>query len=124
MATATFIWVEGKDPTSVWMPGYQTYITHLFQLVEDVLEKRREEIENWMKENHVWRNRTQLAQDSLFSKVVYDNLRFILIMGHGRNVPYSRFLERYMQQGRFSVLRPALDYWSPVLLEDLRRAMR
>lgn len=118
-------WV--RDPVAVWIPGYNQWVQTLMDVAEGVIEMRAIEIEQWMKANHVWKNRTGLAEQSLFTALVRDAFRVTLIMGHGANVHYSRFLERYMHSGRgdrFSVLKPALDYWSPILLEDLRRSLR
>lgn len=116
--------VVTRDPVSVWMPNYQIWVDAITQVVENVLLARQDEIEQWMKANHVWKNRTTLAEKQLFAKTVRGGLVVSMVMGHGWDVYYSRFLEKWMQGGRFSVLLPALDYWGSVLLADVQRALK
>lgn len=116
-------WIS--DPVSVWMPRYQAWMNNIILAIDTTLLARQAEIEAWMKANHVWRNRTTLAETNLFAIVVRDALIITMVMGQGSSVYYSRFLERFMQpigagRGRFSVLGPALDYWGPELLNDIR----
>lgn len=111
------------DPVAAWMPGYMRWAQDITEVVEDVVAARADEIAAWMQANHVWKNRTGLAEMRLFTALVRDGTRVMLIMGQGADVPYSRFLERFTQGGRFSILRPALDYWAPILLEDVRKAL-
>lgn len=114
-------WVD--DPVKVWMPRYEAWIEAIIAACTQVVQNRRPEIEEWMKQNHVWRNRTRIAEDYLFADVMVDGLYLIVTMGHGALVYYSRFLERYMQGGRFSVLKPALDYWGATLVDDVRKLL-
>jgi hypothetical protein len=124
MASGTLVrWKGGKDPVAVWIPNTQRWANSLVQMVFDVVSARAEEIKQWMKDNHVWKNRTHLAEEQLDTAVRRDGTLVTLYMYHGADVAYSRFLERYMQGGRFSVLRPALDYWGSILLDDVRKKL-
>lgn len=116
-------WFTGRTPLDLWVHRYEQWTRDLVNLVFDLVAARADEIREWMKENHVWKNRTRLAEERLNTAVRRDVASVTLYMYHGADVPYSRFLERYMQAGRFSVLRPALDYWGAVILADLRKAL-
>lgn len=111
-------------PEQGWMPGYQKWASSLIDMVEAAMLARREEIELWLKNNHPWTNRTGIAEEGLFADVIRDGTFIIVVMGHDAITWYSRFLEKYMQGGRFSVLLPALDYWSVILADDVRKMFR
>lgn len=119
-------WIE--DPVSVWMPKYKLYVDQITEAIETTMVARREEITGWMKANHLWQNRTSIAEEGLFTDVMRDGLIIVITMGHGLPAYYSRFLERFMQpvgggRGLYSVLGPALDYWGPILLDDVRKLL-
>ncbi len=126
--SATIQWQRGKEPTSVWVPNTQRWSEALAQAVYDVVKAREDEVREWMKNNHVWKNRTHLAEEELDAVVRRELFTVVLYMFQGWLVYYSRFLEGatpsgYMQGGRFSVLRPAMDYWGAILLDDVRRKL-
>lgn len=111
------------DPVTGWMPGYSAWTNQLIRAVEEAMKARESEIEQWLKDNHIWMNRTGLAEASLTTKVFRDGLFIYVLMYYGESIFYSRFLEKFMHSGpptRFSVLGPALDYWGPVLLADVK----
>lgn len=122
-SSASIQWVSGKDPVSLWVQATARWAEDLVQLVFDIVAARSDEIREWMKNNHIWKNRTTLAEEQLDVAVRRDVTYVVLYMYHGTAVYYSRFLERYMQSGRFSVLRPAMDYWGEILLDDVRKAL-
>ena len=115
------------------MPNYERYATRdIVEMVDAVLARRGDEIEQWMKDNHPWQNRTGLAEANLSVAMVRDGLRISLILYHpwttvehrpGGDKFYPVYLERYMAGGAWGVLQDALDYWSPVLVEDIRKAL-
>lgn len=114
------------DPVTAWMPGYSKWIGQLIRAVEDALKAREQEIEQWLKDNHIWQNRTGLAEQTLTAKVFRDGLFIFVLMYYGESVFYSRFLELYMHSGppaRFSLLGPALDFWGPIILQDIKRVV-
>lgn len=120
---SSVVWVSGKDPVTLWVPAIERWSEQLVQAIFDALNARTDEIREWMKQNHVWKNRTYLAEELLGAQVRRDLFVVTLYMYHGWEVYYSKFLELYMQRGRFSVLTPALDYWGSILLDDVRKVL-
>lgn len=115
-------------PEQAWMENYQRWALGLADRIEAYLNSRREEIENWMKANHPWQNRTFIAEEGLFAQVLRDGAFIILTIGHDAITYYSRFLERFMSPvapgiSKWSVLAPALDYWGPIIVADLRKML-
>jgi len=114
------------DPVSAWMPGYSSWTNSIIRAVEEAMKARESEIEQWLKDNHIWMNRTGLAEQGLQTKVFRDGLFIYVLMYFGETTFYSKYLELYMHGGiptRFSVLGPALDYWGPILLEDIKKIL-
>lgn len=117
----TIEWV--KTPTDAWMPKYIDWTFRIPAAIAQAFEARREEIGAWMKAEAVWRDRTGAARRSLHAEVIQEGVLVMLVMQYTIPIFYSRYLET-MQQGRFSILSPALDYWAPILIEDVRKLLK
>lgn len=76
-------------------------------------------IENWMKENATWTDRTGNARQTL-SASVWENVAhtmIAIILSHG--VHYGLFLE-VKNSGKYAIVNPAIDYWGPKIWNDVR----
>src|SRR4249919_3708579 len=76
------------------------------------LEQARE-IDAWLGPNAPWRDRTWRARRGLSAWV--DNTGGpigTIIIAHDQTLDYVIWLE-IANQGRYSIIRPALDYWAP-----------
>lgn len=112
------------EPERQWMPGYQRWVDkRLPDIIAGIFDARADEITEWMRANAVWKDRTGNARRSLHAEVIREDMIISLVMSYTIPIFYSRYLET-MRNGHFSILSPALDYWSPVLLNDLRSALR
>ena len=72
----------------------------------------------WMKENHPWTNRTGFAQMMLDTSVEQMGGDTIRIWMYNNKPYYGPYLESRWG-GRYSVLRPAIQYWRPKLLSEM-----
>ena len=118
-------WVT--TPTEAWLPGFERWKNQLIRAIEEAMKAREDEITEWMKANAPWTDRTGLARRMLDTKVFRDGLFVHIVMYHGANVPHSWWLEGHMWRGnpwRFSVLGPALDYWSDILWDDIQEILK
>lgn len=88
------------------------------------LEGIAQEVEEWMKTGAPWTDRTGDARRSLFTAVEHE-VRAVaaLLLSHGSLIEYGVYLE-HANRGRYSILRPALDYWSYRVFEDVRAIVR
>lgn len=78
-------------------------------------------IEAWMKENAPWTDRTANARQTLWAEAFDFVDVIVLAFGHG--VSYGVFLE-LANQGRYSVIFPALDYFGPKIWQDATRLIK
>lgn len=71
------------------------------------------EIDAWLGPNAPWRDRTGMARRGL-SAWVDETTGPIgtIIISHDQTLDYVIWLE-IANQGRYSIIRPALDYWAP-----------
>jgi hypothetical protein len=118
-------WVT--TPTEAWVPGFERWKNQLIRAIEEAMKAREDEITEWMKANHIWKNRTGLAEQGLNTRVFRDGLFVHIVMYYAENTFYSKFLELYMHSGRpdrFSLLGPALDYWSGILWDDIQEILK
>lgn len=111
-----------KSPTEVFVPAYDAYIDKLVLAVEELVRSAMPEIDEWMKAEAVWRDRTGNARRSLHTELMREGLVIALVMQYTTPIFYSQYLET-MQSGRFSILGPALDHWTPILFARLQRML-
>jgi hypothetical protein len=91
-------------------------------VVEVVLQKYAPQIEAWMKATAPWTDRTGNARQGLKAIPENDMLTNVLsiVLIHGMD--YGKQLE-LRRQGRYAIIQPALDTWSPRVFAEVRRVM-
>ena len=91
------------------MSGFVQFANFTRTKIEDHLSDACRELENYMKQNHVWENRTGEAERGLYADFYESNLTgndqipvtMGITLGHG--VYYGMYLE-FIQEGRFAIL--------------------
>ena len=87
--------------------------------VKRVADRYSVEIEQWMKQNAPWQDRTGQARATLKAEVIDVTGRAaIILLTHGTD--YGGLYLETMQAGRFAIISPALDYFAPRLMRDLQ----
>lgn len=83
--------------------------------LHDKVDSIAEEIEQYMKANRPWEDRTFAAVEGLQCVVVWqDDEHFTLMLGHGEDVEYGIWLE-VRWGGRFAIVVPTAEYYAPRL---------
>lgn len=78
-------------------------------------------IENWMRDNATWTDRTANARQSLWSDVASVTGEMVaIIFSHG--VDYGIFLE-VNNAGNYAIIDPALDHFAPLIWADVQRML-
>jgi len=97
------------------------YASAIHRGVKAIVDRWAPEIENWMKQNAPWTDRTGNARQTLHTEVeeVVDEMVEI-IMAHG--VYYGIYLE-LCNAGRYAIINPALDHFAPKIWQDVRRML-
>jgi hypothetical protein len=89
--------------------------------VRAIADRWAPEIQNWMKENAPWTDRTGNARQGLYTEVQdVANVMVSIILSHG--VDYGLFLE-VSNQGRYAIINPAIDHFGPKVWADVKRIM-
>lgn len=85
--------------------------------IEGVLEFYQEQVEQWMRENAGWEDRTGAARDGLKASVERTKLlEYQLTVYH--SVDYGIWLE-VRWNGRYAILQPAVEHWGPFLMQEM-----
>lgn len=115
----TFEWES--DPEVVFYELGTAYAETINTAVYAICQSYAPEIENWMRSNAPWTDRTGNARQSLWSDVEQvANTAVDLIMSHG--VDYGKWLE-IANAGRYAIITPALDYFAPKIWADIKRML-
>ena len=97
------------------------YISAIHRGVMAIAQRRAPEIENWMKDNAPWTDRTANARQTLYTEVTdVTNQMVSLTLSHG--VYYGIFLE-VNNAGRYAIINPALDHFAPLIWADVQRML-
>lgn len=85
----------------------------------EIVRKYAPLIEQWMKDNAPWTDRTGDARRGLKAEVemiVGDS--YSIVLDH--SVHYGKWLE-LRWHGRYAIIQPALDHFAPTIFEEVRR---
>lgn len=110
-----FVW--NKAPAQAFPGGYDSYAQDVYQTIMALVLIRSAQIEAWMKANAIWIDRTGNARQSLHTDVLALKSHIKIALSHG--MTYGKWLE-LAHGGTYAIITPALDFWGPVLWEDVR----
>lgn len=123
MATVTrpgIVW--NIPPEQAWGDLAEAYVSALHRGVLAIAQRWAPEVENWMKDNAPWTDRTGNARQSLYTAVrQVANQMVEVILSHGMD--YGIYLE-LRHQGRYAIINPALDYFAPRIWADVQAMLR
>lgn len=115
----TFEWET--TPEDAFGDMAKNYTDWVWQVAYLVCQARAPEIENWMKANAPWTDRTGNARQTLYAQVIPALQEILVLLDHG--VDYGLWLE-VANAGRYAIVTPAVDYWAPILMADFRRHLQ
>lgn len=111
-----FVWETA--PEEAFEATFTGYAAYVRDQVYQLCLRRAPEIETWMKQNAPWTDRTGNARQALYTFVEQMQEAVVVNLSHGQGIYYGLFLET-RNAGRFSILAPAIDYWGPIIMQDL-----
>lgn len=83
---------------------------------EATLEFYADQIEEWMRENAPWDDRSGEARDGLTAEVDRHRMQAALYVYH--TVDYGIWLE-VRWNGKYAILTPAVEHWGPFVMQEL-----
>ena len=93
-------------------------------VIQAYAERKAEESERYMKQNHKWKNRTHKAEQGLYGKVTTSRKKYVttIEIGHGKDIWYSVYLEEYYGK-KYAIIQPTLDLFGPMVMNDMNNIM-
>jgi hypothetical protein len=86
--------------------------------VKRVAERNAAKIEEWMRSNAVWQDRTGDARRELKAEIIDISGKAVtVLLRHG--VDYGLWLE-VANAGRYAILTKALDAWAPIIWSEVQ----
>ena len=114
-----FTWTT--TPEEAFGALYDAYVRRLYMAVYVLCQRRKPDIENWLKDNAPWTDRTGNARQTLWSGVDGNGQVIVITLSHG--MTYGYWLE-VANAGRFAIVTPGVDHWGTVLMQDIQRLIR
>lgn len=115
--------VQWDKSIDVWAETLaQSMVDAVEGILSDLVDKYAPQIESWMKANAPWTDRTANARQALRAdteKLMRQS--YEIVLGHG--VEYGKWLE-LANQGRYAIIAPAIDHWTPIILAELRSLLK
>lgn len=108
-------------PTKALPELMDAYELKVKQAVKALCLRYAPDIENWLKANGPWQDRTGNARQGLYAEV--EELVNAVVIHLGHSVPYGIHLE-LGHAGRFAVIGPAVEHFAPQILQDLQAMLR
>lgn len=122
------------EPDKMLEQAVAHYLAAIRRGLVAIAKRRADEITTDMQESHRWQNQTGEAESRLLATVeeVEEELIEILLQ-HG--AAHGWWLEGYdprdlpalretMLAGKFAILAPSVDKWSPVIFQDIVKLVR
>lgn len=124
------------EPAEAWPAMAGAYVKAVYAGVHGVCQKYQAQIENYMKANKVWTDRTANAVQGLYAAVepvspdqVVDVIT--VIMAH--SMYYGYYLEGWNPKTNsemtrpgsqnWKIIEPTLDHFGPLIWADIRRVL-
>lgn len=109
------------DPERAFSEGMDAWHRALDNAIFRLAQFYAPQIEAWMKSNAPWTDRTSAARQSLWAVADRDGRTVVIEMGYG--VTYGKWLE-YRWGGKWAIVAPTLDHWSPIIENAVQRLLK
>ncbi|MBX3081721.1 MAG: hypothetical protein KF716_08795 [Anaerolineae bacterium] len=109
-------WITGS-PEDVFSNGLAQYERTVYDALYQLALSFAPKIETWMKQNASWIDRTGNLRASLYAAVEELVNEIAIIIDYG--LDYGVYLE-FKNAGRYAIIGPALDHWSPLVWEAVK----
>lgn len=83
--------------------------------IESYMNKLAKELEQYMKKNAVWQDRTGNARRGLSAKVTQSEKKYVTTVTLSHSVEYGKYLE-YSMEKRFAIIQPTIDNYAKIAI--------
>lgn len=114
-----FYWKEPPEDTVI--PALEEYLRAIHNGVLAIAQFWSPQIQNWMRENAPWTDRTGNARQTLHTEVIDVTGEMVgLMMAHGVTYGYNLELRN---SGRYAIIGPALDKFAPLIWANVKELL-
>lgn len=114
-------WVNNQRPDIVFPAFYKQQSELLMGRIMQLAETYATLIESWMKANANWQDQSGDARRELWAEARrFSEEKIIITFGHGPSIYYGWYLENHFA-GKYQIIAPALNIFSAMIEDDLRR---
>ena len=111
-----------NPPSQAWPQMAQAYADAVERGIFAIAQRWAPEIEQWMKDNAPWTDRSGNARQGLYASpehIVREMVQIIVAGG----VEYQIYLE-LKNAGAFAIINPAIDHFGPRIWQDVVRMLQ
>jgi hypothetical protein len=110
-------------PNQAFPQLMEAYTNTIFLAGRRVAHQTAVDATAWMKEEAPWQDQTGAARAGLHvDELESPGVLTELVFSHDTSLPYVVWLE-IAHAGRFAIIAPAIDFWGPKLMMQVRRIM-
>jgi len=107
-------WVT--DPMTM-VTAFDAYERDVHAGLKRLMDYFAPQVQQWMVENASWQDRTGNLRQSIYAEVEALVYGAAIVFGH--SMEYSIYIELGLS-GKFSIILPALDHWSPIIWQAVQ----
>lgn len=89
------------------------------EVVQNYMFQKADELEEYMKANRPWHDRTGAARRGLSARVTSSRMNYQQTIELAHGVPYGVYLE-YAMEKRFAIIEPTIRLKGPEIVRDLQ----
>ena len=97
-------------------PRMAIFTTVMEEGVGEYMQRQTDDIEEYMKANAPWQDRTGMARDGLTAEYVEEGHKHMIYLYH--TVDYGIWLE-IRWNGRYAIIEPTVHEYSPAIMRNL-----
>ena len=113
-----------KTPEEAMTELTEAYMSDIERAVTQLLKFYEKQIENHMRTNAPWKDRTGNARQALFAQFkTVVKLLLLIEFGQGHAIDYGVYLE-FSNAGKYAIVNPTLDIFAPRIWADIERMLR
>lgn len=110
-------------PEVAWSAMASDYADIVESDIVALCESLLDPIQEWMRANHGWTNRSGAAEAGLYTDLSHvARMSVTILLSHGPAIEYAEYLET-VRAGSLGVIAPAVDWWGPKVFNGVQEIM-
>ena len=113
-----------KTPEQAYKELYDEYAETIEKEVMRIITRYKGEIENHMKAEAPWTDRSGNARQALWADIEHKvRVMITVTFGHSHGIEYGVYLE-FANAGKYAIVNPTFDIFAPRIWADIERMLK